>query len=1313
MGLCQLPHGVLLFGYYFHTSQGGPWERTINTSGVCGVEHGLHFSRDMNSAIRKFSLCAVLALTTLAFASASQANAAFSFDPATNFAAGTGSFSVATGDVNGDGKRDLAVANYATNDVSVLLGNGIGGFGAATNFSAGTNPTSVAMGDFNGDGKLDLAVASFGSTHLAVLLGDGTGSFGPTTLSPVSGAPGSVAVGDVNNDGKADLVAAIKFAPPGPGPTGIAVLLGNGVGGFGPATTFPVGGSPTAVEIGDLNADGNPDVVGVDNAGRISVLLGNGAGSFATSLIVVGGVPTSVAIGDLNGDGKPDLAVARSSANDLAVLLGNGDGTFGAPNTFATGTSPQSVVIADLDGDGKRDLVTANISSNNVSVLLGTGSGSFGAQQSFSITSGPIEVTVADLNGDGRPDITAAANGSGNASVLLNTTDITAPDTIIDTATPASPANTGVRTFTFHGVDPAPATPPITFECRIDGGAWFACSSGYATPNLADGNHTVDIRAKDAAGNVDATPASSSWVVDKTPPNTIIDTATPASPTQNSVRTFTFHGEDPPPGTALTLECRLDGVAWFSCTSPHATGSLPEGQHTFEVRATDAAGNVDATPATSTWVIDQTKPDITITKPAMRERFTLDQHVPSNFSCVDPPVIPPPVVSGINTCTGPSTVDTSQLGNFRFVVNASDNAGNTHQVVHSYAVDPPKYADVINANNPIAYYRLGDPLGSDQMADSSGNNRNGEFKNGIALRRPPAPSCHVRPHAPYTCDLNADPQDWSAFFPARDGYGFTNGITAPTTAYTWEAWINRADHGDGMIGAHGGGGQLFVKDGRLALRQTQDTVHSAGPVLTPGEWFHVAGTWNGTTTRLYVNGVQVGFSNSANKAPSGTSTLYVGYGDQAPWFHGSIDEAAYFGSALSGSALRKRYVVGTAKDVPSPIGGPPIQRPSADIASPANNGLYAVTKLPPLDFSCDDLDGLATVASCTATVDGNPVLNGAALPDTPGPHPVVVTAVDDDGLTRSHTHTYTIKSFEDIYNTDSPIAYYRLGDATGDPMKDSGPQGRHGTYKNDQESGPIGISGDLDHARKFFGAGGYGFVSSIPAPTFQSTIEAWVNPDDHRNQSVVGHGDAGEIYIQDGLFVFKHMGTSVTSHIGPTPGQFTQVVGVWDGVTISIYVNGELHGQEEATKRPSSSSTFYVGYGEIRPWFKGSLDEVAYYGKALTPGRVLEHFLADPPPPNDEPVVSDPGEDPETPVIDDPDDPVSNPDPDERPKPGVKPDDNPSVGPGDGSDGSAESGTGAKKNSKAGKRKAALKKCSKIKKKSKRKACKKRAYRLG
>lgn len=767
---------------------------------------------------------------------------------------------------------------------------------------------------------------------------------------------------------------------------------------------------------------------------------------------------------------------------------------------------------------------------------------------------------------------------------------------------------------------------------------------------LPDGKYLIDARQiNHTSGDVhdydspDHAHAHSYFWIDGKLPDTVIDSASPALPTSSISRTFNFHSADPVPSSGSYLECRIDGGAWEHCdlndlekgdhdrTGIFEATGLGEGLRTFEARATDLAGNEDPSPATETWGIDLTPPVITISEPTPRKRYVLGQHVPSVFSCVDPPAGDPAYASGIEFCQGPSTVDTSKLGNFTFTVKAKDKAGNESEKTYSYAVDPPRYGDVIGAGGPIAYYRLSDPLGASVMADSSGNHRNGEYKNGIALERPAAPNCERRPHQPHTCDLTADPENFSAFFPARDGYGFTNDIAAPRNAYTLEAWINRADSNAGSIIGQGGAGQLFVNsDGKLALRQTQDTVTSSGPVLTPGQWFHVAATWNGHQTRLYVNGQQVGSSSSANKAPSGSATLYVGYGDQAPWFHGRIDEAAYYGSALSAGAIGTRYVVGTAHDVPGPVDGPPIQRPDVHITTPPDGALYAPTKTPALGFHCSDLDGNSTVASCVAKVDGTPAANGSTLPDTPGTHTVEVTAIDDTELTRTHVHTYTVKSFQDIYKADNPMVYYRLGDPSNSAMVDSSGNNRNGIYKNAQESGPVGISGDGDRARRFWGISGYGYTQNITAPTTQGSMEAWVNPDDTRDQSVMGHGDAGEIYIEGGVFKFRHMGTTVAAHLGPEPGRFTQVVAVWDGVTISLYVDGELHGQAEATKRPSSSSTLYVGYGEIKPWFKGSLDEVAYYGTALTPARVLEHFLADPPPESTEPGAPRP----ESPVTD-------------------------------------------------------------------------------
>jgi hypothetical protein len=153
------------------------------------------------------------------------------------------------------------------------------------------------------------------------------------------------------------------------------------------------------------------------------------------------------------------------------------------------------------------------------------------------------------------------------------------------------------------------------FQCLLDSGGFSACASPRGLFGLADGSHTFQVRAVDNAGNPDATPASFTWVVDATAPDTSI-TGHPTDPSGSTSASFTFTGSDPGGTGVASFVCQLDGGGFSGCTSPQGLNSLADGSHTFQVRALDNAGNPDATPASYTWVIDTAAPTVTIdTKP--------------------------------------------------------------------------------------------------------------------------------------------------------------------------------------------------------------------------------------------------------------------------------------------------------------------------------------------------------------------------------------------------------------------------------------------------------------------------------------------------------------------------------------------------------------------------------------------------------------------------------------------------------------------------------------------------------------------------
>ena len=280
--------------------------------------------------------------------------------------------SLAAGDFNGDGKLDIALANGANNSLSLLLGDGAGGFNPAPGGSlgAGSAPISIVVGDFNDDGKADIALANTHGNNVSVLLGDGLGGFGSAAGSPfaVGVSPLVLLTGDFNADGKLDIATAN-------GDGTVSILLGDGKGGFRSASTIVAGSGPVAVSLAaaDLNRDGMLDLVVGLGTGGVAVLLGNGSGGFSAapgSPLVTTLLPYSVGVGDFNGDKKEDIFVAQRNGATI-VLLGDGSGGFTpdpGPSPYG-GPSPATLVVADFNGDGKLDVAIGDLGSQ-LTVLL-------------------------------------------------------------------------------------------------------------------------------------------------------------------------------------------------------------------------------------------------------------------------------------------------------------------------------------------------------------------------------------------------------------------------------------------------------------------------------------------------------------------------------------------------------------------------------------------------------------------------------------------------------------------------------------------------------------------------------------------------------------------------------------------------------------------------------------------------------------------------------------------------------------------------------------------------------------------------------
>jgi hypothetical protein len=441
---------------------------------------------------------------------------------------------IATGDFNGDGIPDFVIGNSKANGnagITVFLSNPDGSLQPGVSYP-GTETSYeleyVAVGDFNGDGKLDIAAADFYNGVIQIFTGNGDGTFQAGSIYATDSVPGANALelvaGDFNGDGKLDLAVINNH---GAASANVGILLNNGQGGFKPVVNYKLSNLATEIAAADLNGDKKLDLVvplsGTSAApgSAVAILLGNGDGTFKpeSDLQLVNGSntfynPYAVAVGDLNGDGKPDLAVTIQDLahpinpnQGIAVALGNGDGTFKAPTLLLSSLQnptidvplPGYVKMIDLNRDGHLDLVYTNSGFSTVGVMYGNGAGSFYDPVEYPAGRSASDLALADVNGDGAIDAVTTGNAYefSGVTVLLNTS---ADTTSVNSSAPHS--NTGLPvTLTaeitgskVRGVTNIP-TGSVTF---YDGSTALATEpisgsgqAAYKASGLSTGTHNI------------------------------------------------------------------------------------------------------------------------------------------------------------------------------------------------------------------------------------------------------------------------------------------------------------------------------------------------------------------------------------------------------------------------------------------------------------------------------------------------------------------------------------------------------------------------------------------------------------------------------------------------------------------------------------------------------------------------------------------------------------------------------------------------------------------------------------------------------
>lgn len=334
-------------------------------------------------------------------------------------------------DFDGDQTADLLVALGNDNAVTFLKGLRDQDFFALPSATTpvGSGPIAMAAADLDGDGQRDVVVANEGTDTVAgsisILHGNGDGSFAvipqddpvhPGAMRPdlpTELGTRAVVLGNIDGDPALDIIAVNERSQPA---QALSVFSGRGGGAFTPRDAIGVASSPRDVALADLDGDGTLDLlVAEPNEDAVTVRLGNGDRTFQAAMSYgVGTFPTRVAVGDLDADGALDIVTSNSRSSDVSVLLGDGNGGFGAVRSYVGDAEPQALVLADLDADELLEPIVATqggIGGANVAVLRNRGDGTLQAVEDIRAGNGPAALAAADVTDDGRPDLLIGGDG--------------------------------------------------------------------------------------------------------------------------------------------------------------------------------------------------------------------------------------------------------------------------------------------------------------------------------------------------------------------------------------------------------------------------------------------------------------------------------------------------------------------------------------------------------------------------------------------------------------------------------------------------------------------------------------------------------------------------------------------------------------------------------------------------------------------------------------------------------------------------------------------------------------------------------------